>query len=115
MGAYFYCLVDGTECLLFRVECLAFVGGDIAVGLLDANLVTVLDVVAYPTSDILRRWIDGQYLVDILVIKGLFDNTLDMGEVSHHTILIQRFGFAIYSHHEVVSVQRLALALITQM
>ena len=70
---------------------LSFVGSDIALGFLDADLVAVLDVVAYPTSNILRRRINGQHLVDILMIKSLLDNTLDMGEVGDHTIFVQRF------------------------
>ena len=103
MGAYFYCLVDGTECLLFRVLCLAFVSGNIAFGLLNANLVAVLYMVANPTGNILRWWIDRQDFIDIFVIEGLFDNTLDMREVGHHTILIQRFRFAIDGHNKIMA------------
>jgi hypothetical protein len=74
-----------------RFLLLSLVGGDIAFGLLDANLIAVLYMVANPTSYILRGWIDIQYLIDILVVKSLLYDSLDMREVRHHTIFVQLF------------------------
>ena len=94
---------------------LSFVGGNIAFGLLYADLVAVLHMVAYPTGDILGGRIDLQHLVDILVVESLFNNTFDVGEVGYHTVLVERFGFAMHGNNEIMSVQSFALAFITQM
>jgi hypothetical protein len=71
-------------------------------------------MIAYPTSDILGRGIDLQHFVDILMIKRFFYNTLDMGKIGDHTILVECCGFAIDSHYKIMTVQSFAFALITQ-
>ena len=48
------------------------------------------------------------------MIEGVFHHTLDMRKVSHHPVLIEFLGLAIYGDNPVMSVQMLALALITQ-
>ena len=71
-------------------------------------------MVAYPAGDIFRRGIDIQHLVDILVVEGILDYPLDMGEVSYHTVLIQRLCLAENGNYPVVPMQCLALAFITE-
>ena len=55
--------------------------------------ITVIQVYA-PTSNAEEAEVERfyeEYLVDILVVKCFFDYSFDVGEVSHHTILVEFF------------------------
>ena len=71
-------------------------------------------MVADPPGDILCRGIDVQYFVDILVVKSLFYDFLDMREVRHHAVLVKLFCFAINHDDPVVAMQLFAFALVRQ-
>ena len=71
-------------------------------------------MVAYPAGDVLRRGIDIQHLVDVLVVEGAFDNPFDVGEVGYHTVLVQRLCLAEDGDDPVVPVQGFTLAFVTE-
>ena len=86
----------------------------ISLGFLYGDFITVLDVVADPFGDVLRGRIDIQHFVDVLMVEGLLDDTLDMGEVGDHSVLVEFFRLAIDDDNPVVAVQVLALAFVVK-
>ena len=69
-------------------------------------------MVTNPLGDVLCRGIDIHHIVEILVVKLIFDDTLDVSEISYHSILIECLGLAVNSNQPIVAVQVLTLALI---
>ena len=70
---------------------------------------------ADPAGYVLRRRIDIQHIVDILVVESILDDTLDLRKIGNHTVGIEFFGLAINGYNPVMSVQLFALALITEL
>ena len=81
---------------------------------MDADLVAVLHVVAYPAGDVLGGRIDIQHLVDVLVVESVLDHPLDVREVSHHAVLVEFARLAIDDDNPIVPVQGFAFALIRE-
>ena len=48
------------------------------------------------------------------MVEGIFDDALNDGEVGYHTVLVQFLGTAIHLDFPVMTVQRLAFALVTE-
>ena len=91
------------------------VRGDIAGGLLDVDAVAVGDLLLAPVGDILGRGIAAYHVVDDLVVESVDDLALDLGEVHHHTVMVQLLGLAIDSDLPVVTMQLGALAGVVQL
>ena len=81
---------------------------------MDGDAVAVLYMVADPTGDVLRRRVDIQYFVDILMVEGVLDDPFDVGEVGDHPVAIQFFGTAIDGDDPVVAVQGFTFAFVRQ-
>jgi hypothetical protein len=90
------------------------VRGDIAGGLLDVDAVAVGDLLLAPVGDILGRGIAAYHIIDDLVVESVDDLALDLGEVHHHTVMVQLLGLAIDSDLPVVTMQLGALARVIQ-
>jgi hypothetical protein len=105
---YFVNLIQNVKRLVLFIDC------HIAFALLDGDFVAILHMVANPFGDILRRRVDIQYIVDILMVECVFDHAFDMCEIGHHAVLAQFFRLAINDNNPVMAVQRLALALVRQ-
>ena len=71
-------------------------------------------MITNPAGYVLRRGIDVEYIVDILVVESVFHHTFDVREVSNHSVAIEFFGFTINGDNPVMSVQLLALTLVTE-
>ena len=71
-------------------------------------------MVAYPAGDVLRRGVDIQHFVDVLVVEGAFDNPFDVGEVGYHAVLVECLCLAEDGDDPVVPVQGFALAFVTE-
>ncbi len=97
------------------MELVAFVDGTVVLGLVDADLVAVLDVVAYPAGDVLGGRIDIQHLVDVLVVESVLDHPFDVREIRNHAVLIEFARLAIDDDNPVVPVQGFAFALVREM
>ena len=93
----------------------SLVDGYVAFGLLYGHFVAVVDMVANPLGDILCGRIDLENVVDILMVERVLDHTLDVGEVHHHSVLVQCLRLAVHNNNPVVAVQCFTLTLVTQM
>ena len=90
------------------------VRGDVAGGLLDVDAVAVRHLLLAPVGDILGRGIAAYHVVDDLVVESVDDLALDLGEVHHHTVMVQLLGLAIDSDLPVVTMQLGAFAGVIQ-
>ena len=90
------------------------VRGDIAGGLLDVDAVAVRHLLLAPMGDILGRGVAAYHVIDDLVVETVDNLALDLGEVHHHTVMVQLASLAIDSDLPVVAVQLGALARIIQ-
>jgi hypothetical protein len=61
-------------------------------------------LVAYPFGNVLCRGVEGDYLIDVLVVQLDRNLMLDKGEIYDHSIFVQLFGFAINGNDPIVTV-----------
>jgi len=91
-----------------------FIGRHIALALLYLGTITGRNLLHTPTGDVLGRRVKGQHIVQILMVQPTLDVAFNLGEVDHHTILIQLFSTTVEGDDPVVTVQLRALALVVQ-
>ena len=104
-----------------------FVDGDVAFGFLDGNLIAIGYVLADPARDILCRGVEEsvclgmigrkvriEHGIDILMVKGVFDDAFDVGKVGDHTVAVELLSAARDDDAPVVSVEVFALALVRE-
>ena len=87
--------------MLIVVGC---VGGGVSFRLLYAHLVAFRNLVANPFGNVLRRGVERQQLVEVAVVEIAVDFLLDVGDVAHHTVVVERAGAAVYRHNPIVAV-----------
>ena len=63
----------------------------ISLALLHLGTIAGRNLLHTPTGDILGRGVEGQHIVQILMVQPTLDVVFNLGEVDHHTILIQLF------------------------
>ena len=80
------------------------VGGGVSFRLLYAHLVAFRNLVANAFGNVLSRWVERQQLVEVAVVDITVDFLLDVGEVAHHTVVVERAGAAVYRHNPIVAV-----------
>lgn len=68
--------------------------------------------IANPAGKVFGRWIKIEFVVQVLVIKLVLYNILDMLKVYNHTIGIQLLGCTIDGYDTIVTMQVGTLALV---
>ena len=76
--------------------------------------VAVRNGVDNPLSQVLRRRIEVQDLVEVRMVNLAVDQAFDFGEVAYHAVVVQLFGAAIHVDLPVVAMEILAFALIVE-
>ena len=82
-----------------------FIGCHIALALLNLGPIAGRNLLHTPTGDILGRRVKGQHIVQVLMVQSTLDVSFNLGEVDHHTILIQLFRTTEESDNPIVSMQ----------
>ena len=86
--------------------------GDIALGLLEHDLVTVRNQVADPAGKILSSCIEIHHIINIAVVQHSGHQILYMSEVCHHPVAVELLRAAEHRDNGIVAVQACAFALI---
>lgn len=86
--------------------------GDIALGLLEHDLVTVRNQGADPAGKVFGGRIEVDGIIDICMVESVTDEILDGGEVCHHSVPVELTGAAEDSDNGIVAMQACAFALI---
>ena len=92
------------EVMLFLVNSL------VVFGFPDFYLVAVRSHIAHPLGQVLRRWTERKYGIEILMVDARHYIFLDIGEIRHHSILIESLRLAMNDYDPVVTMQFLAFA-----
>ena len=93
---------------------IAFVRGLVVLALYDVHAVSLGNLLAYPSGNVLGRWVEGQNIVEIRVVESVGNQLFDVCEVNHHTVWVQLARLAMYGHKPIVPMQLLALAFIRE-
>lgn len=87
-----------------------YIGGSITVAFLHGGLVALWYLVHTPTGDILSRRVEGQHVIQVLMVKLAMNLLLDMLEVAHHAVGVEFFCLAKHLNMPVMAVKVLAFA-----
>ena len=90
------------------------VGSLVVARLPHIGAVAVRDGVHNPLGQVLSRRVEFEDLVDVGMVNLAVNQTLDFGEIAHHTIAVEIFSAAIHIDLPVVAMQVLAFALIVE-
>ena len=90
------------------------IDGHIALALLHACLVAGFDLLRTPAGNILGRGVEGQYLVQVLMVDDALDALFDFSKIHDHSILVEFLRTAVDGDAPVVAVRLGALAVIVE-
>ena len=89
-----------------------FIARHITLALLHSAFITLWYLLRAPAGNIFRRGVEGQHVVQVLMVKAALDETLHLREVYHHAVLVQLTGLTIKRDDPVMAMHLCAFTFI---